>query len=132
MNSIAPNFFVRDMDETLAFYEKLGFQLTARVPDEGSPVWAMMMAGEVTFMFQVFESLGEELPQISREIGASVLFYISMKDIKGFFEKVEPTGAVIKGLKRTFYNATEFTILDNNGYVLTFAEHEGQETGAAD
>jgi hypothetical protein len=31
---------------------------------------------------------------------------------------------VIKGLEKTFYGATEFSILDNNGYILTFAENE--------
>jgi hypothetical protein len=27
---------------------------------------------------------------------------------------------VIKGLEKTFYGATEFSIEDNNGYLLTF------------
>jgi hypothetical protein len=31
---------------------------------------------------------------------------------------------VIKGLEKTFYGATEFSIQDNNGYLLTFAEDE--------
>jgi hypothetical protein len=31
---------------------------------------------------------------------------------------------VVKELEITFYGATEFTILDNNGYLLTFAEDE--------
>jgi hypothetical protein len=31
---------------------------------------------------------------------------------------------VLKGLEKTFYGATEFSILDNNGYVLTFADDE--------
>jgi len=30
----------------------------------------------------------------------------------------------IKGLEKTFYGATEFSIEDNNGYLLTFAEDE--------
>jgi hypothetical protein len=31
---------------------------------------------------------------------------------------------VIKELEKTFYGATEFSIEDNNGYLLTFAEDE--------
>jgi uncharacterized glyoxalase superfamily protein PhnB len=31
---------------------------------------------------------------------------------------------VVKGLEKQFYGATEFSIKDNNGYVLTFAEDE--------
>ena len=31
---------------------------------------------------------------------------------------------IIKGLEKTFYGATEFSIQDINGYILTFAEGE--------
>ncbi|MDZ4757661.1 MAG: hypothetical protein SGJ10_05920 [Bacteroidota bacterium] len=31
---------------------------------------------------------------------------------------------VLKGLEKTFYDATEFTIQDFNGMILTFAEDE--------
>jgi len=31
---------------------------------------------------------------------------------------------IIKGLEKTFYGATEFTIRDIDGYHLTFAEDE--------
>jgi uncharacterized glyoxalase superfamily protein PhnB len=75
-------------------------------------------------MFQTFESLGSELPEISRTDGGSLLLYINLKNIKQFFEEIKGNVTVLKGLETTFYGATEFSIKDNNGYVLTFAEHE--------
>ena len=83
-----------------------------------------MMNGNVTFMFQTFASLGEELPQISRQNGASQLLYIKLTKIREFFELIKDKVTVLKGLETTFYGATEFSILDNNNYVLTFAEDE--------
>ena len=125
MDSLSPNIFVKSMEETISFYQSIGFQLIMTVPESGSEfVWAMMVNGHVTFMFQTFSSLGEGLPQISRQAGGSLLLYIKLKEIRNFFEQIKDKVTVLKGLETTFYGATEFSILDNNNYVLTFAEDE--------
>ncbi len=124
MDSLSPNIFVDDINETIAFYQQLGFQLVMTVPDASPFDWAMMVNGNVTFMFQTFSNLGAELPQISRESGASMLFYIKVKAVRSFYEQIKDKVNVLKGLETTFYGATEFSILDINDYVLTFAEDE--------
>ena len=125
MESLTPNIFVNSMNETIAFYKSIGFQLVMTVPQEGADFdWAMMMNGNVTFMFQTFTSLGNELPEISRQNGASQLLYIKLKNIREFFDMIKDKVKVLKPIETTFYDATEFSILDNNNYVLTFAEDE--------
>jgi uncharacterized glyoxalase superfamily protein PhnB len=123
MDSLTPNIFVKDIDQTIDFYKTLGFELTMTVPEEGNYVWAMMVCGSVSLMFQSFNSLGNELPEISRSRGGSLLLYIKLKGIQSFFDKVSTKTMILKGLEKTFYGATEFSIVDNNGYVLTFAEN---------
>ncbi len=145
MESLSPNIFVRDMIATIEFYKLLGFKMIASVPEitpsaqppsaETTPsvppagetdlVWVMMTNGSVTFMFQTFESLGDSLSSVSREDGGSLLFYIRLKNIRTFFDQVKDKVNVLHGLQKTFYGATEFSITDNNNYVLTFAEDEG-------
>lgn len=125
MESLSPNIFVGNMSETIAFYKMLGFNVTMSVPENGDDlVWAMMVNGSVTIMFQTYESLGESLPEIQRKDGGSLLLYINLKNIRQFFESIKDRVKVLSGLDVTFYGATEFSILDNNNYVLTFAEHE--------
>ena len=125
MESLSPNIFVKDLKATMAFYQMLGFTTTMTVPDTGDePKWAMMVHGKVTLMFQAFESLGDDLPEISRTDGGSLLLYINLKNIRGFFEDLKDKVTFLTGLETTFYGATEFSIKDINGYVLTFAEHE--------
>ncbi len=125
MESLSPNIFVGNMSETIAFYKMLGFNVTMSVPENGDDlVWAMMVNGSVTMMFQTYESLGESLPEIQRKDGGSLLLYINLKNIRQFFESIKDKVKVLSGLDVTFYGATEFSILDNNNYVLTFAEHE--------
>jgi len=124
MDSLSPNIFVTDIGKTINFYKTIGFKVAMTVPEEGNFVWVMMTCGKVSFMFQTFDSLGSELPEISRQNGGSLLLYIQIKDIRQFHDKIKGKVKVIKGLEKTFYGATEFSILDNNGYILTFAENE--------
>ena len=124
MDTVSPNIFVTDIKQTIDFYKHLGFNVVTTVPEQGDIFWAMMTCGNVTFMFQTFESLGNELPTISRQNGGSLLLYIKTTEIKNFFDKIKDNVKVIKELEKTFYGATEFSIEDNNGYLLTFAENE--------
>jgi uncharacterized glyoxalase superfamily protein PhnB len=124
MESLAPNIFVKDMNATLAFYKQLGFEIIMTVPEKGDYDWVMMMKEGVTFMFQTFKNLGDVLPEIKRNDGGSLLFYIKLKGVRAFHDKIKGKAKVIVGLNKTFYGATEFSIVDNNGYVLTFAEDE--------
>jgi len=125
MESLSPNIFVNDIKATVSFYRILGFEITMSVPETGDDlVWAMMTNGKVTVMFQTFESLAHDLPEIGRTNRGSLLLYINMANIQSFFEEIKDKVTVLKGLEKTFYGATEFSILDNNNYVLTFAEHE--------
>lgn len=124
METISPNIFVKDINKTIDFYKQLGFDLVMTIPEQGDFVWVMMKCGDVTFMFQTFESLADELPEINRQDGGSLLFYIKLKNIRTFFESIKDKVTVLKGLEKVFYGATEFSIKDNNGYVLTFAEDE--------
>jgi uncharacterized glyoxalase superfamily protein PhnB len=126
MDSLSPNLFVVDILATIDFYRQLGFNITMSVPGESEsvPVWAMMTNGKVTFMFQTFESLADSLPAVSREGGGSLLFYIRINKIRDYFENIRDKVTIVHGLQKTFYGATEFSIVDNNDFVLTFAEDE--------
>ena len=126
MESLSPNLFVKDIRATLDFYHLLGFTLAMSVPGDNAdePIWAMVTNGKVTFMFQTFKSLGDDLPPVSRHDGGSLLFYIRISNIRTYFASIQDKVNVIHGLQKTFYGATEFSIKDNNGYVLTFAEHD--------
>ncbi|MGZ3885166.1 MAG: VOC family protein [Bacteroidia bacterium] len=126
MENLTPNIFISDMARTIEFYKELGFKVTMNVPDQAPFIWVNMSCGSVSFMFQTWDSLGQELPALSRSKGSGpVLYYISIKSIRAYFEMVKNKATVLKGLEKTFYGATEFVISDPDGNILTFAEHEG-------
>lgn len=125
METVSPNIFVYDLHATIEYYQKLDFQMVTSVPGEGGEmIFVLMMNGTTTFMFQTFKSIENQLPSISRSSGGSLLFYIKMKGIRTFFEKVKEKVNILSGLEKTFYGATEFSVIDPNNFMLTFAEDE--------
>lgn len=124
MNSITPNIFVKDINKTIDFYKQLGFSLVTTIPEYGDPLWAMMSFGNISFMFQTFKSLGDELPAISRQDGGSLLLYIQTNEIKKLHDQIKDKVNIVKKLEKSFYGTTEFSIQDINGYILTFAEDD--------
>ncbi len=44
--------------------------------------------------------------------------------LRAFHDRIKDLVKVIKPIETTFYGATEFSVLDESGYVLTFAEDE--------
>lgn len=128
--SMSPNLIVKDMKVSQEFYTKtLGFQLIDQEPKDADPVWMMLAYNEITFMLQTQESLGEEIPSLKNEkTGATLIFYITVNNIKDYYDKVSKGSKVISDLKVTFYGATEFSIEDPDGYILTFAEFPKETT----
>ncbi len=124
LQSVSPNIFVSDMDATIQCYRNMGFEVAMSVPETGAPVWVMMTLGSVSFMFQTLDSVAQELPEMSRNGAGSLLLYIQMKGLRAFHDRIKDLVKVIKPIETTFYGATEFSVLDVNGYVLTFAEDE--------
>ncbi|RYX82633.1 hypothetical protein EON73_04210, partial [bacterium] len=45
METVSPNLYVKDLQETISFYKILGFQVITEVPDDGNPIFALMMNG---------------------------------------------------------------------------------------
>jgi uncharacterized glyoxalase superfamily protein PhnB len=124
METISPNIFVKDLKATVEFYKILGFETVTTVPEAGEPIFVMMACGKITFMFQSFKSIENTLPLISRNEGGSLLLYINVKGIRALYERIKDKVQVLHGLEKAFYGATEFSIRDNNNFMLTFAEDE--------
>jgi len=124
LQTITPNLMVENIDDTIAFYEDvLGFTLLRTVPEKGELDWAMMKRNEVIIMFQTKRSLASEIPALqSRKPGSGTTLYIKMKGVQKMFENIEGKAEVVADLEHTFYDTKEFSIMDLNGYVITFAE----------
>jgi len=132
---LTPNIMVADVNATVDYYKNnLDFQIVMGVSEqkevkvgdsatEAILTWAMIKKDDVEIMLQRKDSLIEELPEFKGlKIGGTFTLYISMQDVKSFYDKVKGKVEIIKDMHKTFYGADEFVIKDLNGYIIYLAE----------
>ncbi len=125
IKSWTANMLTDDMDASLKFYcEVLGFEMVMSVPEQGPFDWCMLHLESVEVMLQTRKSMAEELALFQdMENGGALGFYIKVDDVHAMAKKLRAANVeVTKDINTTFYGATEFTIKDPNGFILTFAE----------
>lgn len=115
---------VADIDKTIEFYTHvLGFELVNHQPEEKPFVWAMMRNGAVMIMFQESQNIRKEYPILEkREPGGGLTLFVRMVGITELYEQVIDLSEAYTPLKTTFYGMKEFSVLDPDGNVITFAE----------
>jgi len=125
LKDITANLMVKNVNKTIDFYKKIGFETLATVPEKGDFNWAMVKRDNVKLMFQSRKNLIEELPMLEeRPIIGGLTFYILVEDIKTFKASLPNDIRIVKDLYTTFYGAKEIVIQDCNDYILYFAENK--------
>jgi catechol 2,3-dioxygenase-like lactoylglutathione lyase family enzyme len=120
---MTPNLYTADVAMSARFWtERLGFEKTVEVPEDGGKLaFVALQKGQIELMYGSYASLERE-PRVSGayQKGTGFLF-IEVDDIRAALAAVE--GApVVAELHETFYGATEFTVKDPAGHLLTFAQ----------
>ncbi len=135
VNKLTPNFEVKNIRETVEFYQSiLGFSLTMVVPEAQDGieqtftngkeyVYAMVRKDNVEMMFQRTDSFKKDVSFAKDlSLGASVSFYMEVNGIDVFHSQIKDKNIKPTELKIASYGMREFYITDNNGYILGFAE----------
>ncbi len=135
VNRLTPNFEVSDIRKTVRFYQdNLGFNLVMAVPetqdgiektmsDDKDYYYVVMQRGDVEFMFEKSDKyLSDAVFLKTKNIGASVSFYMEVEGIESFYNKIKSKELETTELKQMWYGMREFYMKDINGYVLGFAE----------
>ena len=114
---LVPALLVRDMGETLAFYQKLGFRRTRSHPDQPRPTWAEVPRDSVVLQFYTEPPCGSPLTPVF-----SGTFYIFSESVTALAEEFRGKVEFAWGPEVMDYGAREFGIRDSNGYYVAFTE----------
>jgi uncharacterized glyoxalase superfamily protein PhnB len=129
MKSLTVVLTVQAIEPCLGFWQKrLGFELTASVPDGDRMGFAMLVKDDVTIMYQTQESLRKDMPSLGlgeQELVSANLLYISVSSIDEIEKRLSGIEPVVPK-RTTFYGATEIAVREPGGYLVAFAEHGEQ------
>jgi catechol 2,3-dioxygenase-like lactoylglutathione lyase family enzyme len=117
MNRLTPMLPVKSMPESLAFYQKLGFEVEQRNDDWG---WAMLRFDECRLMLD--QSINIH-PGALRQF----IVYLYPSDIREYHREVRSNGLQVPDLDVTFYGLTEFRIEDPDGNRLWIGQSMSAE-----
>ena len=126
VSGLVPFVHVSDLMTSLAFYEQLGFHVTARHPaTTPQPTWVSLEAGRASLMLQQ----GDQ-PILARAQG--VLFYLFARDLWALRDRLIAAGVNAGEIRdgRPGPDA-EMRVEDPDGYVLMIAQIEGDEDDGA-
>jgi len=114
---LVPALLVNDMAETLAFYRRLGFELSACHPDPQHATWAEVSRDGVAIQFHTEAPGGTPPTPI-----CSGTFYFYPEDVVILAEELRGIVEFAWGPEVMDYGMREFGVLDPNGYYLALTE----------
>jgi catechol 2,3-dioxygenase-like lactoylglutathione lyase family enzyme len=114
---LVPALLVRNMAETLAFYRKLGFEVTDADPSEEKASWAQVRRGSIALQFHTEAPEGTPKTPV-----CSGTFYVFPDSVARLAEEFRGRVELAWGPEVMEYGLREFGVKDPNGYYLAFAE----------
>ncbi|MEX0300129.1 MAG: VOC family protein [Kordiimonas sp.] len=122
IQQLTPNLPVEAIEPSAAFFEKIGFEVAVRVPEEGAMDFAILMNGDQQVMYQTKQSLIDDSPAFAKAADvAPVLLYVTVPDVKAVAAALEGY-EVSMDWRETFYGAKEIGFTEPGGHMVTFAE----------
>jgi uncharacterized glyoxalase superfamily protein PhnB len=122
---LVPRLTVRNVETSVKFYqERLGFEVLQKMREKGTMSYALLKAGAITLALQSQQKLKEDFPTLKNPArpGPNFNLIVKVDDAAALFGQLRKGTEVVKPLETTFYGATEFTLRDPDGYLLTFQQ----------
>lgn len=116
---LQPYFQVRDMPASIAWFEKLGFELTYALPGpDGAPVHAELNRGPLGVMVGHME-----MDAAYGSAGLSLYFTLN-EDIDALYQRAQSAGvSIAQEPADQFWGDRLFAVDHPDGYRLMFAQH---------
>ncbi|CAM5353671.1 VOC family protein [Rhodanobacter lindaniclasticus] len=118
-----PVLFVETIAPSLAFWrDRLGFAVTAEVPGDGGPVFAILAGNGIELMLQTVASLAADPHAAAMDWrGDRSSLFVEVDDIDVLAEALEGC-EMVAPRHDTFYGATEIGYREPGGHFVTFAQ----------
>jgi hypothetical protein len=104
-----------DLAATIDWYQRVGFQLRGAFPDD-EPTWAELARDDLVLQFLSGETPWEGPPSLTGSL------YVHPVSVQAVHDEVRERVECPWGVEGRPWGARELTLVDPNGYALTFSE----------
>ena len=114
VRSLVPMAHVAEIEASIAFYGKLGFEVGGSFtpPGDTQPSWVSLSSRGAELMLARASE-----PVIAEQ--QAVLFYVYCEDVAGMHAQLGADGVAAGPIAKPFYNPRgEFRLVDPDGYVV--------------
>jgi hypothetical protein len=120
MQSLTPVLLVDAIEPCLDFWKRLGFEITAEVPEGDVLGFVVLKSGPVELMYQSRASVAKDVPGMA-DFPSSTALYLHVTNLD---EVIAAAGdaPVLVPKRTTFYGAVEYGVREPGGNAVTFAE----------
>ncbi len=123
IKKITPVLFAETIEPCISFWvERMGFEKIMDVPEGDKLAFAMLQKGPLELMYQSFASAEKDDATIAKLARKGPTFlYVEVDNLDETIAQAK--GApVLMPVRTTFYGATEISVQDPAGHVVTFAQ----------
>jgi catechol 2,3-dioxygenase-like lactoylglutathione lyase family enzyme len=123
VSDLVPFAHVADVDRSVAFYERLGFEAADAVVQEDRRVWAFLERGDARLMVAEADEAVDPGAQ-------AVLFFLYTRDLDGLRARLVSDGVAAGAITTGNLGPDrQMEVVDPDGYALMVAEIEGERVG---
>ncbi len=122
IKKLTPNLYTDNVAACATFWtDRLHFEKIVEVPEEGGTAFAALKKGDIEVMYGSYASLEREpLAAGAFQKGTGFLF-VEVDNLDEVLAAMNGVPRVME-VHETFYGATEFTVKDPAGHLITFAQ----------
>ncbi|PCI64367.1 MAG: hypothetical protein COB37_01975 [Kordiimonadales bacterium] len=125
---VTANLAVDRIEPSIAFFEKVGFEVSVQVPEDDHIGFAILVHGSNQVMLQTRTCLiADDAAFAAAAATGPVMLFITVPSLADIVAKLEGQTIILKE-RETFYGAKEVTYSEPGGHFVTFAEFAEQET----
>lgn len=123
---ITPVLAVTEVEPCVKFWvERMGFKVTAQVPDGTAVAFALLERDGVELMYQSYRSIENDNAAIGALARKGCTFlYVEVSNLDDVIQAMKGAEIAVP-LRTTFYGMKELGVKDPAGHVITFAQKEG-------
>jgi uncharacterized glyoxalase superfamily protein PhnB len=119
---LTPNLYTDDVKACVKFWvERLHFEATAEVPDGENLAFAALQSGTIEVMYGSYASLEKESGVAGSYQKGTGFLFMEVDNVDQALAAMQGV-PILLPLHKTFYGATEFTVKDPAGHLITFAQ----------